>query len=486
MNEQIASWFEGLIPEIKKTGDPRGTIIKFAEEKNLAPALMERLGYIYNTAKTVNYLDKSAAADRGQSFAILDVEDMVKEYTSKKANTDHKYADSGFSSFKKNHRVPKDLFMNVAGFDVQLDKPEDYEEVKLSSFRKAANLKSSINEANDQKVEELLFNLREDLRGNIEKFASDYSSVSNETDFKKIDQDAWYYFEGTAKEACDLLADYFKNKKGPSVKRASDKGKRRLIKDYSFLNQVGQIQEQLNNIKIASKDEFKQGVALELTSDEKAAQKKNLEKVASPPPNTLTLTDDLRQQILDVLQQGGNPADLLQGGGAANPGTLSKLIEATGKGKPSTSGVDPEKIIKGVEGLGSDILEGGKNLINIVRPKEKTRQKEHDIAMEDVEHISVLQNLLTTDEILADADPERVIEAFNTVRDLAPELAKDTNIMRVQLRAMIQHDGMSVFDANQLSKSELDKRKTDLQIRALDDHLHKVDSDDQPKHTLSR
>jgi hypothetical protein len=122
MNEQIASWFEGLIPEIKETGDPHGTIIKFAEEKNLAPALMERLGYIYNTAKTVNYLDKSASSSRGESFTILDVESMVKEYTSKKANTDHKYGDSGFTSFKKNHRVPKDLFMNVAGFDVQLDK----------------------------------------------------------------------------------------------------------------------------------------------------------------------------------------------------------------------------------------------------------------------------------------------------------------------------------------------------------------------------
>ena len=109
MNEQIASWFEGLIPEIKKTGDPRGTIIKFAKEKNLAPALVERLGYIYNTAKTINYLDKSASNDRGQSFAILDVEDMLNEYTTKQAtNDEHKYSDDGFSSFKKNRRVSKD------------------------------------------------------------------------------------------------------------------------------------------------------------------------------------------------------------------------------------------------------------------------------------------------------------------------------------------------------------------------------------------
>jgi hypothetical protein len=450
---------------------------------------MERLGYIYNTAKTVNYLDKTATADRGQSFAILDVDDMVKEYTSKKANTDHKFDDSGFASFKKNHRVSKDLFMNVAGFDIQLDKPEEYEEIKLATFRKAANLKSSINEANGNQVEALLFNLKEDLRESVEKFASDYSSASRNVDFKTVDQDAWYFFEGTAKEACDFLAGHFKNKKGPAVKRAADKGKNRLIKDYSLLNQVGQIQEQLNNIKIASREEFKQGVTLELTSDEKATQKKNLEKAAGSGPDTLTLTDDLRQQILDVLKQGHPPEDLLEGGGSDNPGNLAKLLGSSKKDKGGgrqTPGIEADRVIKGVEDLTEATLEGGKKFIDVLRPKEKTRQKDYDIGMEDVEHISVLQNLLTTDEILSDADPERVIEAFNSVRDLAPELAKDMNIMRVQLRAMVQHDGMSVFDANQLSKAELDKRKTDLQIRALDDHLHKINPDDQPKLTLSR
>lgn len=488
MNEQIASWFERLIPEIKESGDPRGTIIKFAEEKNLAPALMERLGYIYNTAKTINYLDKSAKADRGQSFAILDVEDMVNEYVSKKANTNHEYSDSGFSTFKKKHRVPKDLFMNVAGFDVQMDKPEDYEEIKLSSFRKAANLKTSINEANSQRVDELLFNLKEDLRESLEKFAGEYSSVSNTVDFEKVDQDAWYYFEGAAKEACDFLAAHFEGGRGAKVKRASDQGGRRLIKDYSLLNQVGRIQEQLNNIKIASGDEFRRGMMVELTPDEREAQKKNSEKAAAATKEKITLTDDLRDHILDILAQGGNPGDLILGSGKTNPGDMTKNLSpgATKNIKAKPSQIDADKILKGVEGVVESVGEGGRKLIDILRPGEKTRQKDHDVAMEDVEHITVLQNLLTTDEILSDADPERVIEAFNSVRNLAPELAKDLNIMRVQLRAMIQHDGMSVFDANQLSKAEYDKRKTDLQVRALGDHLHKVDPADRPQLSLAR
>ena len=91
--------------------------------------------------------------------------------------------------------------------------------------------------------------------------------------------------------------------------------------------------------------------------------------------------------------------------------------------------------------------------------------------MEDVEHAAVLQNLLLTDEILSEEDPEKVVDAFNTVRRMAPELAKDLNMMRVQLRSMVMGDGISVFDAQQLSKAELDARKVDNDRRALDD-LH--------------
>ena len=72
-----------------------------------------------------------------------------------------------------------------------------------------------------------------------------------------------------------------------------------------------------------------------------------------------------------------------------------------------------------------------------------------------------MQNLLATDEILADADPEKVVEAYNTLRQLAPELASDINVARVTLRSMVQHDGLAIFDAQQYSSAELDKAKVD-------------------------
>jgi hypothetical protein len=71
---------EELAPQINQTGDPKGTLIKYANDHNLAPAELERLCQVFNTAKTLTFMKKSAS-NRGGSFSILDVDDVVNGYT---------------------------------------------------------------------------------------------------------------------------------------------------------------------------------------------------------------------------------------------------------------------------------------------------------------------------------------------------------------------------------------------------------------------
>ena len=84
---------------------------------------------------------------------------------------------------------------------------------------------------------------------------------------------------------------------------------------------------------------------------------------------------------------------------------------------------------------------------------------------------------MLTDEILSEEDPQKVVDAYNTLRDLAPEMASDINIARVTLRSMVQHEGLSVFDAHQFSQAELDKAKVDNNARFLDESLYGTKSD---------
>lgn len=86
----------------------------------------------------------------------------------------------------------------------------------------------------------------------------------------------------------------------------------------------------------------------------------------------------------------------------------------------------------------------------------------------DAKHLSVLQQLLTSDEVLADADHEKVVSLFNTLRQNAPSVAADPNIAGVALRSMIQHDGISPFDLKGFLDTENAKQKNVMNDKVLD------------------
>lgn len=67
-----------LLPEIGRTKDPEGTLLKYATDNNLSPAQLERLGQVFNTAKTISYMEKSAS--RGGSFSLVDISKLVGQY----------------------------------------------------------------------------------------------------------------------------------------------------------------------------------------------------------------------------------------------------------------------------------------------------------------------------------------------------------------------------------------------------------------------
>lgn len=84
------------------------------------------------------------------------------------------------------------------------------------------------------------------------------------------------------------------------------------------------------------------------------------------------------------------------------------------------------------------------------------------------------RTFMTTDEILAEADPEQVIHIYNTIRQMAPEVAGDTNVMRVLLRSAVQHEGISPFDLKGILETELAKQKVDQGQRRVSDQQYNL------------
>jgi hypothetical protein len=87
MNHQsIIEQLSSLAPQLKAAASPESVLVKYASERNLSPAQLERIGQVYNIAKTLNFMDKSA--NRGDSFKVLDTEKMLADFTSHKPKED--------------------------------------------------------------------------------------------------------------------------------------------------------------------------------------------------------------------------------------------------------------------------------------------------------------------------------------------------------------------------------------------------------------
>ncbi len=444
-NEQIVNWFEDLIPEIKKSGNPHDVFLKFAGDKNLSPALLEKLGHVYNTAKTVNYLDKSASTKRGSTFKILDVPELLEAYQ-KKASAGHKYDNYGFEE----KRISSDLFSLDTPFTVKEVPASDYMEVKAASDLSKKFKKAAANEVNTRNYSQLKFELTEDLRELTSKFASELRATSVE--FQDIERDANYYFEGAAKEACDFLAKNMESLHVP-IKRASDNGPERVIEDYKTLNMVGQTQKLLCDLAVVNGDQFK-SAHVEVEEEKPASQIDQF---------------FFQKEANSAAQKGVTPKGTSTQTSSKGDVDNSKYIN-TGEAPPvSRAEGGDSKIMSSLNDAFGAMLGGAGKGISSVKDlyeSKNTDQEMVDIGQQEVEHAAILQNLLNTDEILSEEDPEKVIEAYNTFRKLAPGLASDMNVARVTLRSMIQHDGVSVFDANQFSRAENDKQKVDNNIRA--------------------
>lgn len=68
-----------IMPEIVESKDPEATMLKCAKKNNLSPAQLEKLGHVFNSMKTLVGLEKQA--NRGDSFSIVNVPEMVGKYT---------------------------------------------------------------------------------------------------------------------------------------------------------------------------------------------------------------------------------------------------------------------------------------------------------------------------------------------------------------------------------------------------------------------
>lgn len=467
MRQQLITWLtEDLAPEIHRTGDPEAAIIKFASEQNLAPALVQGLGQLYNTAKTLLFLEK-AGSKRGASFPILDVDELVKKFLSSGVKS------AGVAEGTIDHwELDGDGGALPACFD-GLMTPAFASETVINAGSPNAAIKKAALDRSVKEVETAFANqVLADTNAAIEAQASKVAKALRENtdyDFAQLRADTTQAWSGDAhmQETLNRVAEFCANTH-PRVKIANDTSPRKanpIPSDWAV--------EVIRSVEAIDDLFYKRAACSEFL---KSANSVLIEE----PPVTVkedwfggTQAEDLPPKSKARASQQAAPGSGLE--------DHAQQVTAGGKGELKKLPRDPDAVSSGAargvldqlnRGLDSIFGAAGREAIPALKSViggRNTDQELVDSTMQDTRQLAVLQNLLTTDEILSEADPDRVVEIYNTVRSVAPDIAGDANVMRVLLRSAIQHDGVSPFDLKNIIDTELAKQKVDFNRRLARD-----------------
>ena len=96
---EVVAVVNSLIPEMSKTRDPQGVLLKYARENNLTPAVLERMGQTFNQGVA---LQTMLGPNRGAGADLLDTGDLCRKYAAWSPNTEYQKE----ASSPKTSRIP--------------------------------------------------------------------------------------------------------------------------------------------------------------------------------------------------------------------------------------------------------------------------------------------------------------------------------------------------------------------------------------------
>jgi hypothetical protein len=430
------------LPEIKRTGDPEAALLKCARAENLAPAQLEKMAQLYNTAKNLTYLDKSGT--RGGSFSIIHTEKLLEDYTAQEPHP------------KKATWVPE--LIKSASSDTWFDAPvEEYTsaafpDLELAGMRAA--IKQAAAPSNEPSAKELQKmaeveardlltyeqiqdDAREDAFRCFRKFADFIHS--HDIPFQEVRDDMNCIVGPEVAMTFDALNRFnpgFKSAAAQPQKFAYDRhGLEGLVREMhdavTLYDGATQIIKEAVSAPTATNPTTK---PLQTASPQTASPPPTFQRPPAPQ-NPTTSTSKGTQSA----PKGDNGDDK---GGRGNSGKEKSDSKSDSFGEALDQFLEPARKMNPVSGVFSQILGPGAGKGIPGWKGRNTRQETVDTAADDAQHTALMERLLITDPILSQAEPDDVVGLANSIRQANPEAGNDINFMRFALREALQYGAM--------------------------------------------
>jgi len=418
---------ETLLPTIKEAGAPENVLLQYASEHNLAPAQLEKMAQVFNTAKTLTYLDK--AANRGGSFSVVDTQDLLKQYQAYEAPTERvmdKAASAPITHNPLRFPGPGVYAPTVKAADIDDDLQRHLRQAERWAQTEQRNTLKKVAEFQDEQQEIVL--------ECVEKLARISRVVDKSFSNQQMQMDMAFVMgksaaESLIKDVWGTVMDF--DMEDVHDKRAFDQGMRQNSGRLEVLEIVSELLEAQGMRKDAG------AYASELI--------KSAGGVEGPLTYEQRLTTDVNthnmQELLSKLKPGkGKPPkpveshipDPLDIGPAASD-IESKMVRPM---SDKLNKIDPSQILK---------------LLHVEPSKYNKAQKEVDETRTDTERSVVLARLMQSDPIISEADPDTVQDIYNSLQDASPEFVRDPSRLRMALREAVEYGAVPIHTLNELT-----------------------------------
>ncbi len=481
--DEAVSVIYSLIPKMVGK-DAAGEIIKYAAANGLAPAQLQRLGYVFNQAMTNAMLEK----DRNGSPSLVDVTKMASDYIAvtgraKRANSflDEdapvmKTASAVATPSINRDRVPEAWEVKERGFVKEAAAPvrdrtrdafwlsikvanvafEEYSESFLKCSSVVGEVARQVSKQANPSMH--LAMLREDVRRQIpgedanidDVIAKIAAAVGKEADrynevtppasvfssdrtglIPRIHQGIGYTKQASFAYGGLIEAVATAGETGarlaadPLVVRASVKLAteiQRLGKPLGMVKESGTAQKVVEGPWGPSREKEEDfGSRAELMAD-RAGESAKREEGTLP-----FIAPALSAGAYGITHMGQKGRELLFRDAPSalreftTQGTIGQMLEETAR----------------------------KNKV-----KSDGRLLDRDRIEKDTMAVANLQRVLIEDEILSKKDPEKVFEMFQTIRNASPEVAGDPSMLRLMLRHAMETQGVDIDTASAARKFE--------------------------------
>lgn len=497
MNQrETINLLNSIMPDIISSKDPEGTMLKCAEAHNLSPAQLEKLGQTFNTAKTIVGLEKQA--NRGDSFKIVDVPELISKYASyspekalsNKSKRVHEKVDRLFDedqdgwsaclTVSKSASVLPDLqkvvFDQISSgvvddtdqeemtIDIS-DRSNTWQWNKSADAREIAGGTRDLSLAKDT-VEQLLFEIPMDI---TEKCAAIcYKLTPDDGRWAEAAEDITDIMGEKAASVISAVEQYFKNVHH-SYDTYDDFSKRAFTRNLAYdrhgvielATDIAELQDMLEKVAAPQTAQLlhpQQVAALAQAATQAAPTPAGNPSAAganavpptpaAPPAPTVNTDEDLPRGKKEEADLPIKPTE-----------DLAVLLDAM---KGSVKGLDQEDI------LNTKPIKELDDLLQYLGPRKDTRSKILDKAILQAKMDTTLQQLMLTDDVISEADPEEVQALFKTLADISPTLATDPGKMGPALKEALQYGSVPINILSDVSKLEGQILKNDLTRSAVE------------------